>query len=118
MIEVAWATDEPLLADEEVVRVVQAALEHGGRPGIALEITFVGEELLTELHEQHLGDPSATDDGFLPHSETNPSFEAARGLGPPSPAAVVFAPTLPTRGAPSRRLCLAADAKRGGPRPH
>ena len=62
MTEVTWAVSSPrLLSDQSVARAVQAALAHGGRPGTELAVTFVGEEFLTGLHEEHLADPSPTD---------------------------------------------------------
>ena len=61
MTEIAWVDTPRILADEEVERIVRVALERGRRPGIALEVTFVTEERLTEMHGRHLGDPTATD---------------------------------------------------------
>jgi probable rRNA maturation factor len=61
MTQSNWAEGEPLLSDEEVDRIVTSALERGGREGAEVEVTFVGEEFLTQLHEEHLDDATATD---------------------------------------------------------
>lgn len=49
------------LDDAEVRRVVQAALEHGGRAGVAIDVVLVDDPTLAELHGRFLGDPSPTD---------------------------------------------------------
>ncbi len=88
MTEIAWADTPRILADEEVERIVQAALERGKRPGITLEVTFVTEERLTELHGRLLGDPTATDvlsldlgeDDVGPAGELYVSVDRARAM--------------------------------------
>ena len=87
MTEISWEIpDERLLPDQAVVRVVAAALAHGGRPGLALAVVFVQDEALTELHRRHLADPTPTDvltfdlgeDGPGPAGELYVSVDRAR----------------------------------------
>ncbi len=60
--EVSWTVPGPrLLSEAEVRVVVSAALEHGGRAGLALSVVFVADVELARLHASHLGDPSPTD---------------------------------------------------------
>ena len=93
--------DAPL-TDAQVVEAVEAALRHGGRPGLAVDVCLVGDETLAELHGRFLGDPSPTD-------------VMAFDLGdePPGPAAEIYASidqalrTASERGvAPARELAL------------
>lgn len=42
-------------------RTVDAALDFGGRAGLAVAVVFVDDEFLRELHERFLGDPTPTD---------------------------------------------------------
>ncbi len=87
-IQVSWTTPGPrLLSDEEVRRAVNAALDEGGRKGIALSVVFVGDRELCRLHEERLGDPSATDvlafdlgEGGGPAGELYVSAERARAV--------------------------------------
>lgn len=50
----------PLDADE-VTRVVRAALEHGGEPGLHVGVVMAPDTLMVELHTQFLDDPTTTD---------------------------------------------------------
>ena len=58
---VTWATDEPLLADEDVHRAVDAAIECAGAEPLDVDVVFVDDGALAELHASFLGDPSVTD---------------------------------------------------------
>lgn len=60
-IELTWTVEARPLADEAVVAAVEAALAHGRRPGLAVEVVLVDDPTLAALHEQWLGDPSVTD---------------------------------------------------------
>ena len=60
-VEIAWETADRPLDDRAVVAAVEAALAHGGRPGISLGVVFVPDDVLTEMHARHLGDPTPTD---------------------------------------------------------
>lgn len=52
----------PSLVEEgDALRALGAALEHGGRPGIPVDIVVVSAKALAELHAQFLGDPTETD---------------------------------------------------------
>jgi probable rRNA maturation factor len=60
--EIEWTVPGPrLLSDEEVCRAVDAALEHGGRAGLTVAVTFVSDRKLARLHARHLEDPRPTD---------------------------------------------------------
>lgn len=98
---VSWAPDAlaggpPPLDDDAALAALAAALAHGGRPGIEVEVTFVGDAFLADLHRTALGDPSPTDviafdlgeDGRGPAGELYVSVDrarevaAARGVDP------------------------------------
>lgn len=49
------------LDDLAVVRAVGAALAHGGRPGLAVDVVLVDDRTLAGLHGRFLDDPSPTD---------------------------------------------------------
>lgn len=74
-----------LLSQRQVRAAVAAALAHGGRPGLWVEVVFVDDRALARLHARHLGDPSPTDvitfdlggDGG-PEAELYVSVERAR----------------------------------------
>jgi len=85
--EVTWTVPGPrLLSVAEVRAVVAAALEHGGRPELALALVFVSDAALARLHGRCLGDPGPTDvmafelgtDGGGPAGEVYVSVERAR----------------------------------------
>ena len=57
----SWQAPGGYLTDGEVERVVAAALAHGGRPGIEIEVVFVDDPTLTEMHARFLDDPTPTD---------------------------------------------------------
>jgi probable rRNA maturation factor len=64
---------------------VEAALEHGGRPGLSLSVVFVDDAEIAELHGRWLGDPTPTDvisfdlgGGEGPDGELYVSVERAR----------------------------------------
>jgi len=61
-IELAWDVEVPTaLEGQALVRAAQAALEHGGRPGLDLELVVLSDTALAELHGRFLGDDSPTD---------------------------------------------------------
>jgi len=61
-IELAWDVEVPTcLEGGALVRAAQAALEHGGRPEIDLELVVLSDAALAELHGRYLGDDSPTD---------------------------------------------------------
>lgn len=60
-VEVTWDAGPPLLPDAAVARAVEAALEHGGRPGLAIGVVFVDDATLAGLHGDWLDDPTETD---------------------------------------------------------
>jgi probable rRNA maturation factor len=81
---VTWDTQPRLVTDAEATRAVEVALEHGGRPGIEVEVLLVSDTALTELHGRFLGDPTPTDvitfdlgDGGGPEAEIYVSVDCA-----------------------------------------
>ena len=62
MHAVSWATGgAPELSDADVAAALEAALSHGARPGIGLEVVFVDAETLRRMHAEVLDDPTETD---------------------------------------------------------
>jgi probable rRNA maturation factor len=83
-IGVTWTVPRAGLSDAGIRRAVRAALEHGGRPGRALDVILVDDGALGELHGRFLADPSATDviafdlgDGPGPEGEVYVSVDRA-----------------------------------------
>lgn len=60
-VRVTWNAGPRLATTREIQRAVRAALAHGGRPGLAIEVVVVGREPLRALHASALGDPTPTD---------------------------------------------------------
>jgi probable rRNA maturation factor len=87
-IHVRWGTAEAPLGEREIVQAVEAALAHGGRAGIELDVVLVDDPTLAEMHERFLGDPSPTDviafdlgpEGDGPRGEIYVSVDRARAI--------------------------------------
>ena len=76
-VRVFREVDAAELDDAGVLRAVGAALEHGGRPGLGVDVVLLGDEALAELHGRFLDDPTATD---VMAFDLGPSeFEAPEG---------------------------------------
>ncbi len=60
-VRVSWAVAQAPLPEEDVVRAVEAALDHGGRAQAELEVVLVDDATLADLHARFHGDPSPTD---------------------------------------------------------
>ena len=65
-INITWDTPLPpehvaALGDDRLVAAVQAALAHGERAGLRVDLVFVDDPKLTELHGRFLNDPTPTD---------------------------------------------------------
>ena len=60
-VGITWCVAARPLTDEAVAAAVDAALAHGGRPGIDVDVVFVDDPTLADLHARFLGDPSVTD---------------------------------------------------------
>ena len=60
----------PELDDDEVIQAVAAALRHGERDGLRVDLLFVDDPTLKELHEQFLDDPTVTDVMAFDYSQT------------------------------------------------
>ncbi|QDV06564.1 Endoribonuclease YbeY [Planctomycetes bacterium Poly30] len=63
MSSFTWTQEagEPFLSEAEALRALEAALEHGGRAGAAVDLVVVGARTLADMHGQFLEDPSETD---------------------------------------------------------
>ena len=87
-IEITWTVEARPLTDEAVTAAVEAALAHGGRAGLAVEVVLLDDPSLAALHDQWLGDPSVTDvmafdlgdEGEGPAAEVYASVDRAREL--------------------------------------
>ena len=87
-IEITWTVEARPLTDEAGRAAVDAALAHGGRAGLAVEVVLLDDPSLAALHEQWLGDPSVTDvmafdlgdEGEGPAAEVYASVDRAREL--------------------------------------
>ncbi len=60
-IEVAWSVPRGILHDRDVRTAVRAALRHGGREQLEVDVALVSDEELASIHERFLDDPSPTD---------------------------------------------------------
>ena len=60
-VRVTWDVARRPLEDVALRAAVEAGLEHGGRQGLAVDVIFVDDRTLTDLHARFLGDPSPTD---------------------------------------------------------
>lgn len=87
-VEIHWCVAERPLDDAAVAAAVAAALVHGGRPGLAVDVVLVDDATLAELHGRFLGDPSPTDvmsfdlgdDDAGPAGEIYVSVDRARAI--------------------------------------
>lgn len=87
-VQVTWCVAERPMGDSAIVAAVAAALEHGGRPGIDVDVVLVDDPTLADLHAQFLGDPTPTDvmsfdlgeDGGGPAGELYVSVDRARAV--------------------------------------
>lgn len=87
-IEITWTVEARPLTDKAVRAAVEAALTHGGRAGLAVEVVLLDDPSLAALHDQWLGDPSVTDvmafdlgdEGEGPAAEVYASVDRAREL--------------------------------------
>jgi probable rRNA maturation factor len=84
-ISITWDVPQEGIEESAAHSAVEAALAHGGRSGIDLEVVFISDEALSELHERFLDDPSPTDviafdlgDGPGPAGEVYVSVDRAR----------------------------------------
>ncbi len=85
-IGVAWAVRGRPLSDRAVRAAVRAALAHGRRTGLDVDVALVSDRRLAAIHGRFLGDPSPTDviafelgsDGGGPAAEVYVSVDCAR----------------------------------------
>lgn len=60
-VDVAWDVAARPLSDDDARAAVEAALAHGGRPGLEVGVVFVDDPTLAALHARFLDDPTPTD---------------------------------------------------------
>lgn len=65
-VNITWDTPLPpghaeALGDASLIAAVRAALAHGERAGLRVDVVLVDDETLTGLHGRFLGDPTPTD---------------------------------------------------------
>jgi probable rRNA maturation factor len=60
-VGIAWGVRARPITDRAIRAAVRAALAHGGRPGIDVEVALVSDRHLASLHGRFLGDPAPTD---------------------------------------------------------
>ena len=87
-VGIAWGVRSRPLSDRAIRAAVRAALAHGGRPRIDLEVALVSDRRLAAIHRRFLGDASTTDvisfdlgeDGCGPAGEIYVSVDRARAI--------------------------------------
>ncbi|HJP02777.1 MAG TPA: rRNA maturation RNase YbeY [Planctomycetota bacterium] len=84
-VELHWQTEAEELSPGDARAAVEAALRHGGRWPVTMDVVFVDDETIGDLHGRFLDDPSPTDvlsfelgDGGGPEAEIYVSVECAR----------------------------------------
>ena len=60
-VGIAWGVRARPLTDRAIRAAVRAALAHGGRAGINVEVALVSDRHLASIHGRFLGDPAPTD---------------------------------------------------------
>ena len=60
-VGIAWGVRARPVPDRAVRAAVRAALAHGGRAGIDVEVALVSDRHLASIHGRFLGDPAPTD---------------------------------------------------------
>jgi len=82
-LRVTRTIEVPELVDDEVKAAVGAALMHGGRAGLRVDVVFVDDPTLREMHERFLDDPSETDVMAFDYTESDDADD-------PDPQAEVY----------------------------
>jgi len=85
-VNVRRSVSERVAGDAAIRAAAEAALAHGGRPGLGVDVILVSDRALAALHAQFLGDPSPTDviafdlgaEGESPAAEIYVSVDCAR----------------------------------------
>ena len=85
-LEVHLQTSPCPLGADDVGRAVDAALDHGRRPGLAVSVVLADDALMIELHAEHLDDPTPTDVISFDLGDEDLQLEEASG----APAAELF----------------------------
>lgn len=60
-VNIRRSVTERVAGDAAIRDAAVAALAHGGRPGLEVDVILVSDRALAALHAQFLGDPSPTD---------------------------------------------------------
>ncbi|MFN0006957.1 MAG: rRNA maturation RNase YbeY [Planctomycetota bacterium] len=60
-VGIAWEVRARPITDRAIRTAVRAALAHGDRAGIAVEVALVSDRTLASIHGRFLGDPAPTD---------------------------------------------------------
>jgi len=87
-VGIAWGVRSRPITERAIRSAVRAALAHGGREGIDVEVALVSDRFLAAIHGRFLGDRSRTDvisfdlgeDGGGPAAEIYVSVERARAV--------------------------------------
>ena len=87
-VGIAWGVRARPLHEPAIRAAVRAALLHGGRAGIDVEVALVSDRHLAGIHGRFLGDPAPTDvisfdlgeDGDGPAAEIYVSVDRARAV--------------------------------------
>jgi probable rRNA maturation factor len=87
-VGIAWGVRARPISDRAIRAAVRAALAHGGRAGIDVEVALVSDRYLASIHGRFLGDPAPTDvisfdlgeDGGGPAGEVYVSVDRARAV--------------------------------------
>ena len=87
-VGIAWGVRSRPITERAIRSTVRAALAHGGRRGLDVEVALVSDRHLAAIHGRFLGDPSPTDvisfdlgeDGVGPAAEIYVSVDRARAV--------------------------------------
>lgn len=87
-VGISWDVRARPISDRAIRAAVRAALAHGGRAGIDVEVALVSDRYLASIHRRFLGDPALTDvisfdlgeDGDGPAGEIYVSVDRARAI--------------------------------------
>jgi len=60
-VGIAWGVRARPISDRAIRAAVRAALAHGNRAGIDVEVALVSDPYLSSIHRRFLGDPAPTD---------------------------------------------------------
>ena len=70
-VRVSRAVEVSELTDADAKAAVEAALTHGGRRGLRVDVVFVDDATLQGMHEEFLDDPTVTDVMAFDYTQTD-----------------------------------------------